>query len=230
VGNSRRLYIASPAIGVNPSDFTLFGEKRLFREADRSKMLEAKRTGKKHPSTYGLPAFPEVPRVKVALQNKPLDFYGFERWVLSSRAKALLEGCDADAFDFVECETTAPPRHSIENYWLGRVRRVVIDFDRDASNFELYGRQYDPVLRRWIVNDAITKLNMLKLKPGSEQFTAFYLLDYHTYPIFDGKLVDAIRDAGFRGLQFSPLQPPIGKEKKQVWMKNYKYWHKKGEI
>ena len=72
-------------------------------------MVEAKRTGKKHPSTYGLPAFAEVPRVKVALQNKPLDFYGFERWVLSSRAKALLEGCDADAFDFVECETTAPP-------------------------------------------------------------------------------------------------------------------------
>lgn len=106
-----------------------------------------------------------------------------------------------------------PPRHSIENYWLGRVRRVVIDFDRDASNFEVYGRQYDPVLRRWIVNDAITKLNMLKLKPGSEQFMAFYLFDYHTYPIFDGKLVDAIRDAGFRGLQFSPLQPPIGKEK-----------------
>ena len=228
MAGERRLYIASPAVDVDPSDFTIFDEKRLQREADFSNMVEVTEPKNGCPSKYGLPTFAETPRVKVALKNRPLDFYGFERWVLSSRAKALLEGCDADAFDFVECETTAPPRHSIENYWLGRVRRVVIDFDRDASNFEVYGRQYDPVFKRWIHNDAITKLNMLELKPGGEQFMAFYLFDYHTYPIFDGKLVDAIRDAKLKGLRFSPLQPPVGKEKKQVYFLNFSYWNDQG--
>ena len=143
VGWARRLFIASPAIGRNVSDFELFDEDRLRREADRSRMVGHVQTGNSFETQFGLPEYAETPRVRVALSNKPLDFYGFDRWILSDRARQLLLEMDPLAFDFVECDTSGPARYEVGTYWLGNVKRVVTDFDHDASDFERRGWMYD---------------------------------------------------------------------------------------
>ncbi|MEM7666991.1 MAG: DUF1629 domain-containing protein [Pseudomonadota bacterium] len=228
--HDRKLFIASPSIGVNPSDFEFFEEQRLHREADHSARPLHTQTGNKAATRFGLPQYKETPRLKVALKNKPLDFYGFERWILSSRAKDLLHAMDPAAFDFRKCETSAPPRHNIDNYWIGKVRRVIEEFDRGASNFEKAGRQWDVGLEEWTFNHAIRKLNTLVLHPGHEESLAFYILDYSLYPIFDGRLVEAIRGAGLRGLMFSPLQWPDKGDVRTVYIENYGYWKDQGAL
>ncbi|QZD90433.1 hypothetical protein K3148_03305 [Qipengyuania aurantiaca] len=205
VGGARRLFIASPAIGRNVSDFELFDEDRLRREADRSRMAGHVQTGNSFETLFGLPEYAETPRVRVALCNRPLDFYGFDRWILSDRARQLLFEMDPLAFDFVACDTSGPAKHEVGTYWLGKVKRVVTDFDHDASDFERGGWMYDPSLEKEVYVHAITKLNRLTLLRGSEDALAFYLLDFIRYPIFDGRLVDAIWAAKLTGLMFSPL-------------------------
>lgn len=228
--DQRRLFIASPSIAHNPSDFKIFDEERLTREADRSGMVQRTQTGRAYQTEFGLPVFQEMPRVRVALKNKPLDFYGFDRWVMSNKAKKLLEALDPDAFAFVECNTSSPPRHSVDKYWLGKVRRVVDDFDRAASNFDLVSKQYDPGFQKYTFSHAIKTLNELVLLNGSERALAFYLLDYTLYPIFDGRLVDAIREAGLRGLTFSPLHAPRKGDVRTRYIKTYKHWKALGAI
>ena len=227
---ARRIFIASPAIGRNVSDFELFDEDRLRRGADRSGMVGQRQTGNSFETQFGLPAYAETPRVRVALRNKPLDFYGFDRWILSDRARQLLQDMDPAAFDFVECETSAPARYDVGNYWLGKVKRVVTDFDRDASNFERLGWIYDPSLEKEIYGHGITKLNRLTLLPGSQDALAFYLLDFSRYPIFDGRLVDAIWAAKLTGLMFSPLHWPHKCDVRTKYIENYHYWKEQGAI
>ncbi len=215
---------------INPSDFEFYEEKRLFQEADQSQMPGYKRRGIVHPIRHGLPRFKEIPRVKVAVKNKPADFYGFRRWVLSTRAKELLESMDPEAFDFVRCETTTSTRNTVDDYWLGSVRRIITDFDKAASKFEFYGREQDVVTDEWIFNYAIRDLYELTLHPGDEGKLAFYLRDYDTYPIFDGQLVDAIRKKKLRGLAFSPLQWPDKGDVRTVYISNHSYWKERGAL
>lgn len=230
VGGARRLFIASPAIGRNVSDFDLFDEDRLRREADRSRMVGHRQTGNSFETLFGLPEYAETPRVRVALSNKPLDFYGFDRWILSDRARQLLLQMDPLAFDFVECDTSGPARYEVGTYWLGKVKRVVTDFDHDASDFERRGWMYDPSLEKEVYVHAITKLNRLTLLPGSEDALAFYLLDFIRYPIFDGRLVDAIWAAKLTGLMFSPLHWPQKRDIRTKYIENYYYWKEQGAI
>jgi hypothetical protein len=229
-GEARRLFIASPAIGRNPSDFELSDEDRLRREADRSRMVGYTQTGNSFETQFGLPVYAETPRLRIALRNKPLDFYGYDRWILSDRARQLLHGMDPSAFDFVECDTSGPAKQEVGPYWLGKVKRVVTDFDRDASDFELAGRFYDPSLQQEVYSHRIRTLNRLTLLPGSEDALAFYLLDYGPYPIFDGRLVDAIWAAKLTGLMFSPLHWPQKGDVKTKYIQTYYYWKEQGAI
>lgn len=229
-GEARRLFIASPTHLRNPSDFELFEEDRLRREADRSGMVGHRQTGNDFETQFGLPRFAETPRVRIALRNKPLDFYGFDRWVLSDRARQLLHGMDPAGFDFVECDTSGPAKYEVGTYWLGKVKRVVTDFDRDASDFELAERFYDPSLQQEVYSHRIRTLNRLTLLPGAEDALAFYLLDYAPYPIFDGRLVDAIWAAMLTGLMFSPLHRPRKGDVKEKYIQTYHYWKEQGAL
>lgn len=212
------------------SDFDLFDEDRLRREADRSRMVGHRQTGNSFETLFGLPIYAETPGVRVALCNRPLDFYGFDRWILSDRARQLLLEMDPLAFDFVECDTSGPARYEVGTYWLGKVKRVVTDFDHDASDFERLGWMYDPSLEKEVFVHAITKLNRLTLLPGSEDALAFYLLDFIRYPIFDGRLVDAIWAAKLTGLMFSPLHWPRKRDVRTKYIENYYYWKEQGAI
>jgi len=69
------------------------------------------------------------------------------------------------------------------------------------------------------------------LYPGHEDDLAFYLLDYSLYPIFDGRLVDAIRKEGLRGLVFSPpLQLPGKRDVRSYYIMSREYREEKAAL
>ena len=167
---------------------------------------------------YGLPKLHSKPRIKVGLRSKPIDVYsrGIGINYVSSRAKALLESIDPDAFEFAECDTITRHKQQLEPYWMMAVKRVVAEYDEERSKMlETGGRNPEPVPKG--VGLGITTIYEFVPSPNMPRdWHAFYLLKHHMHFIFDQTIVDQWRAQKMTGWTFSPLQPPTPKEAKSL--------------
>lgn len=224
-------------VNRNPGDMQILNEDEFIENGRRGGTHEVRVSAGKdvegydlyYGGWYGLPKLYAKPRIKVALRNKPNDVYWTRGYIFfSSRAKALLESIDADAFEFAECETTTRRGREIEPYWLGAVKRVVHSFDEEHSVYrEVGGRDPKPVpAGRAACIQALYEIRMLPDLP--ENFHAFYLLKYRTKFIWDQAIVDEWRAKKFNALIFSPLQPPSAKElRSAATYDNWEFFYEK---
>ncbi len=169
----------------------------------------------------GLAPDREVPKIKVALKKKPIDVYGSntgcEPIFVSSRAKALFELIDPDAFAFLPCETSTRRTIEIEPYWVCNVKRLVSEFDEEKSIFINDGpddRKLSTGKFTTLSSDKAFDIHMKAEMPNTYQ--AFLLMQFGSYPIFSEAIVDAWRAAKMTGLKFTPLQTPTKKEERSA--------------
>ncbi len=164
------------------------------------------------PVSCGLPQLKGKPKVAVWLKAKrQLDAYkpGAYR-MISPRAKALIDEIDPDAFEMVECDTQTRKREPFESYWLAAIKRVVIEFDVENSVLERARQSEDPQAR---YNPNFRYIFELCIPDLPEDVHAFILSRYGLGKwIWDDVLVDAWRDNGLSGLEFTPLQEPSDEE------------------
>lgn len=183
-----------------------------------------------HIRSWGVARFRETPRVKVALKNKPQDVYGNVNinFVISSRAKSLLERIDPEGFEFVECETTTRKSLTLDSYWIAGLKRVVTEFDEEKSNFRWGGAPEDQLISGKVRN--IGQLYNIYFMPDlPDDYHSFWMLQHSTFPIFDEAIVDAWRAAKLRGLRFSPIQPASKEDLKRIdSFNNMEYYYEFG--
>lgn len=233
----RRFYRVQGDIRLNPSDYAVLNDyvdaPRAGEEACSIRSLDGGHMrfagdfdGKKGLMGffYGLPKhWPTVPRVKVALRNKPADTYGFHRRLtISDRAKCLLEHADPAAFEFMPCETTSRRGLDVGTYWLMDCARVVAHFDSEASTFAIHS-SYTDVLSAPV--DTAFDIHWGDRVPDDAH--AFVCARMSLEMIWDDTLVDAWRHAGLTGLAFQPLQPPSPRERRSSYAMPFlarRYW------
>lgn len=221
----KRYYDVSPDMVRNPSDLEWLNQDEALRGVNPNGRLETRVPDYRHPVHVGLPAFQVRPRIKVGVRNQPLDIYGFDRLFISSRAKALLERIDDEAFEFASCETSSRRGLEVEPYWFVRVVRIVGRFDEARSNFVTYAQMW-PDAPDAATNAAVVRLNDIRMPEDfPDRFHAFYLGRYRRHFIFDEVIVDAWRGAGLTGAFFTPLQAPRKAElKRRGSFTNYPFW------
>lgn len=166
---------------------------------------------------YGIPKFDHKPIFRIHGLAPYFDsYFSGDRLLISNRAKELLEEIDPAAFQFVECDAQASDRSPLPPYWLMAVTRVVEEFDEERSVFREFGGSTP--LRAGLVAGVVELYELFMPDDFPKEFSAFHLLKYGSYFIFDEAIVDAWRARGFTGLVFSPLQPaPIEEIERNIW-------------
>lgn len=183
-----------------------------------------------YPIPVGVPPFRETPLLVVSGDGsvQPPDFYGPIPSAVSNRAKELLERIDPEGFEFAETHTVSETGRLLEPYWWMSVVRVVAKFDEERSDFVRYrdkfpaapDAQSNPTM--FVIND----VRMPEDFPAANH--AFQLAHYRNYPVFSEVIVDAWRERGLTGAQFTPLQPPTEVDfETHLGFVNYPYWTEK---
>jgi hypothetical protein len=230
-----RYYVVHGDLSRNPSDAELLNEDQLYplgapladgrRYPIRTGRYERRIAGRLYAYDYGLPVLMARPRLFVARRNKPLDAYGFDPFFVSTRAKDLLRGMDADAFEFAECETVSRAKVEVEPYWMMTNVRPVDGFDEARSVFTTVaeGRDAGADADRTPFFAELIDIRMGPDLPAGAH--AFFFPRFVHKMIFDRALVEAWRAAGLTGWRFSPLQPPAPDERKYIDMvQGGDYW------
>lgn len=229
-----RYYIFSPDLRTNPSDFHFANKDEVLIDGRTAGRHERPVPDDSFPFTTGVPPLRGKPRLVVALEEEPLDLYGFGPYYVSSRARALLAGIDSDGFDFVECDTADRNGAPVPPYWMTNAVRVVDEFDEERSDFVTYAEANPQAPDR--SNHSILVLNDIYMSPGlPASHHAFYLARYATAFLVDALLGDSWREAGLTGAILTPLQPPTeadlgaGKDYPDYLLfNNSPYWFRKG--
>jgi hypothetical protein len=103
-----------------------------------------------HPGFWEMP---EPPRLRYVPEKgrmpRDLEYYrGF--WLISDRAKSVLESVDPGAFAFVKCEVLLPDDLPDPHYWLCDVLPIIDALDETESditvNYERDGRKHYSML------------------------------------------------------------------------------------
>jgi len=141
------------------------------------------------PGRQGFPDFPEAPLILVNKKShrslRDLENCGFY-WLISERAKQVLEQVDPDAFAFVKCEVRFATGELGPDYWLCDVVRVLDAVDEAASRFDVFSFSSSLVFRE----DAV----------GSARI--FRMSQRKTDVICDQSVKDACKAAGLKGFWF----------------------------
>ncbi len=184
----------------------------------------------KIPISSGLPILNGKPRIAVGLKSKPpFDAYKSGSYkFISERAKRFLEEIDAEAFEFLEADTETAGGKRIESYWLAAVKRIVVEFDEENSEFVRIppgGPDGD------LPNPNFRVIYNFQAPDLSPSIHAFFLSRFSVKGmIWDDVLVDAWIANGLTGLDFTPLQEPSDEEfaQSERWPGQYLvYWHRK---
>jgi Protein of unknown function (DUF1629) len=183
--------------------------------------------GRPYPDKYGLPRTHARPKLKVGTRNAPLDAYAMHHIYVSTRAKELLARIDADAFEFLECETRSRRGDPVEPYWLMSVIRPVEAFDEERSVFEIH-KGIDGVTKMPYEGPYFANLYDIHMLPDlDENVHAFFFPRFPGSMIFDEVIADAWRRLRFSGWVFTPLQRPAPEERKPHLFggNNFSYWY-----
>lgn len=185
--------------------------------------------GRPYPDPYGLPRTRSRPKLKVGIRGTPLDVYATNHIYVSTRAKELLCAIDAEAFEFIECETTQSRKGvEVEPYWMMAIIRPVEAFDEDRSVFTIV-KGFDGVTNEPYEGPYFSHLYDIHMLPDlDERFHAFFFPRYPRKMIFDEVLADEWRTRRFSGWEMTPLQPPTPKERRSGKMAgtNLSYWYR----
>ncbi len=118
-------------------------------------------------------------------------------WLVSDRAKAVLEQVDSDAFAFLECRVELRDGSEGPRYWLCDVVRVLDALNEAESEVRVSANDrgekvYDMMgMEKWIFNEDIV---------GSHHI---FRMNFHEFTIIcDDALRDACKAAGLKGWSF----------------------------
>lgn len=184
--------------------------------------------GRPRLDTYGLPPTRSRPKLKVGTRNRPLDVYAMNQIFVSTRARELLSAIDAEAFEFIECDTRSRKGVEVEPYWMMAIIRPVEAFDEDRSVFTIV-KGFDGVTNEPYEGPYFSDLYDIHMLPGlDERFHAFFFPRYPRAMIFDEVLADEWRARRLSGWVMTPLQPPTPKERQAGKMggTNFSYWYR----
>jgi hypothetical protein len=227
----RRFYIVDSDLRHNPSDCVFVNQDEALINARWQGRHAHPAPGYRLPYYVGVPELREKPKLVVgADRDELLDFYGFDRNFISSRAKILLGEIDPDGFEFVECDTVDGNGRAIDPYWIMAVIRVAPGFDEARSSFITY-KERNPGDPEADANPTIEQLNDIHMPEDfPAEAHAFRFARYRTSIIADGAIVDAWRAAGLIGAVFTPLQPPMEVDMADhLSFANYPYWTQKAQ-
>lgn len=183
--------------------------------------------GRPRLDSYGLPRTRGRPRLEVGTRYKPLDVYAMNHIFVSNRAKDLLCSIDAEAFEFLECDTRIRKGSEVEPYWMMAIIRPVEAFDEERSAFEI-NRGIDGVTNVPYEGPYFSALYDIHMLPDlDERFHAFFFPRFPRAMVFDQVLADAWLAHRFSGWVMTPLQPPTPKEREAAKMsgRNFVYWY-----
>lgn len=223
----KRYYLVSLDVANNSGAGVFFvNEDEALVNGRRIGYQECRIPGHPFPVFVGVPPLREKPRVLVGGTGaRAVDYDGMMPVFISNRAKKLLEGIDAEAFEFAECETATRRGNPIEPYWWMEVIRWVEKFDEERSDFEWYRDRF-PATPNAHDHPLMFRLYDVHMPTGfPEAYHAFRFAHHNSYAVFDEVIVDAWREAGMTGAQFTPLQPPTKVDMKtHLSFRNYPYW------
>ena len=227
----RRFYIVNPDMRHNPSDYAFVNQDEALINGKWRGRHPHPAPGYRLPFYVGVPEFRAKPKLVVgADRDELLDIYGFDRKYISSRAKAVLNEIDPEAFEFVECDTVDGNGRLIDPYWMFAVIRVAPHFDEARSSFITF-KERNPDDPEADTNPAISVLNDIRMPEDfPAEAHAFRFTRHRVHMIADGAIVDAWRAAGLIGAVFTPLQPPTEVDMADhLSFANYPYWTQKAQ-
>ena len=164
-----------------------------------------------HP--YRRPEYLETPRLLFDRRKGflPRDIENFDgMWIISPTMKAVLQAVDADACEFIPCETYLPSGESARETWICTVTRAFVTndvVDLAAS---------DEFLRRFMVarHDRSRHLHFVSEAIGGKHL--FRLpIEFSREVFCDQAVKDACNAAGLKGLEF--LDVPDKKARSPEW-------------
>jgi len=154
------------------------------------------RTGRR-----GFAEFPELPRFRYDKKRgrppRDLDEYG-GYWLVSDRAKAVLQSVDPDGFAFAPCEVWLPEGLADPPYWLCDVVRMLEALDETTSRIRVEideatnRKYYRPTGDGSVVikEDVVGPAHVFRLAHGE------------VWIFCDHELKDACKAAGLKGIRF----------------------------
>ena len=247
----RRYYLVEQAIGLDRGidDYNFVNEvealpsKQPYRLEDWGSrtipgMLE------ETVSYIGLPRLRATPRFILGKgKTTTIDAYvSTNLTIVSDRLKRLMRQLDADAFEFAEVEATHGETGPLElgPYWAYAVVRGLDCIDDERSDVVYYS-QLAGFPEPWLPAAGVlanqrryAKVNMARMFPEIVgDAAAFVLQRREGFVVFDERIVDTYRAQKMKGFTFSPLQEPVGRERKppwSLWIRNHNYWHDRGVI
>lgn len=227
----KRNYLASLDLTLEEGAGLWFANKaEALVNGRTSGTREVPLPGLARPVRVGMPPFREKPKLVVSGDGSvpPPDFHGRIPTFVSNRAKQLLERVDPEGFEFGETETVTETGTVMEPFWWMSVVRIVPQFDEERSDFVWYRDQY-PAAPDAQSNPTMAVLNDIRMPEGFPATShAFHLAHYRKYPVFSEDIVDAWRELGLTGAQFTPLQPPTDTDfQTHLAFVNYPYWTEK---
>jgi Protein of unknown function (DUF1629) len=223
----KRYYLVSLDVASNSGAGVFFvNQEEALVNGRRVGYHERRIPGREHPVFVGVPPLRAKPKVVIpGTGARAVDYDGMMPVFISSRAKKLLEAIDPEAFELAECETATRRGNPIEPYWWMEVVRWVEKFDEERSVFEWY-RDVFPTAPDARDNPMMSRLYDIHMPAGFPgEYHAFRFAHHNGYAVFDEVIVDAWREAGMTGAQFTPLQPPTEADfKTHLSFRNYPYW------
>jgi Protein of unknown function (DUF1629) len=148
----------------------------------------------------GIPRYELAPAVRTEVDF----YYNPPNWVVSDRARRMLEGIDGGAFEFEEAHVThgRDGVMALGPYWRMDVYRVLDCIDDAVSIVEGGPSGLDPSVFQYV------QLIDIRMKPEVLGSAHALRVRQGYGPLFDSVIVDEIRCRNYRGMRFTPLQMP----------------------
>jgi hypothetical protein len=150
----------------------------------------------------GFAEFPEAPRFRLHKKRGklrlPRDLERYSAyWLISDRAKTVLQSIDPSGFAFARCEVWGPDGLINPPFWLCDVVRVLDAVDEEASQIiikygERTGDKYYSLVGEMAIKEDVVGPNLV-----------FRVAHAESWVFCDQEIKDACQAAGLKGISFT---------------------------